>query len=76
VNGWYGVIGPKGLPNDIVARLVDGIRQCLRDPELISRLEREGDEVSTGTPEAFAALLRADLDRYRAIVKSAGLSAR
>jgi tripartite-type tricarboxylate transporter receptor subunit TctC len=74
VNGWYGVIGPAGLPADVVARLADGIRKSLQDPELISRLEREGEEVSTGTPDAFAALLRAELARYETIVKSAGLS--
>ncbi len=76
VNGWYGVIGPSGLPADVVARLEDGIHKSLQDPELVARLEREGEEVSTGTPDAFAALLRADLGRYQMIVKSAGLSPR
>jgi tripartite-type tricarboxylate transporter receptor subunit TctC len=46
VNGWYGVIGPTGLPADVVARLEEGIRKSLQDPELISQFEREGDEVS------------------------------
>jgi tripartite-type tricarboxylate transporter receptor subunit TctC len=76
VNGWYGVIGPAGLPAEVVARLEDGIRKSLQDPELVSRLKREGEEVSTGTPDAFAALLRADLGRYHTIVKNAGLSPR
>jgi tripartite-type tricarboxylate transporter receptor subunit TctC len=76
VNGWYGVIGPAGVPAEIVTRLEDGIHRSLQDPELVSRLEREGEEVSTGTPAAFAALLKTDLERYRTIVKSAGLSPR
>ena len=76
VNGWYGVIGPSGLPAEVVARLEDGIHKSLQDPELVARLEREGEEVSTGTPDAFAALLRADLGRYQMIVKSVGLSPR
>jgi tripartite-type tricarboxylate transporter receptor subunit TctC len=76
VNGWYGVIGPMGLPADVVARLVEGIRKSLQDPELISQLERGGDEVSFGRPDAFAALLRTDLARYQAIVKSTGPSPR
>ena len=76
VNGWYGVIGPTGLPAQVVARLEDGIRESLQDPELVSRLEREGEEISTGTPDAFAALLRAELGRYQTIVKSAGLGPR
>jgi tripartite-type tricarboxylate transporter receptor subunit TctC len=76
VNGWYGVIGPSGLPAEVVARLEDGIHKSLQDPELVARLEREGEEVSTGTPDAFAALLRADLGRYQMIVERAGLSPR
>jgi tripartite-type tricarboxylate transporter receptor subunit TctC len=76
VNGWYGVIGPMGLPADVVARLEEGIRESLQDPELISQLEQEGEEVSFGGPDAFAALLKTDLARYQAIVKSAGLSQR
>jgi tripartite-type tricarboxylate transporter receptor subunit TctC len=76
VNGWYGVIGPMGLPADVVARLEEGIRKSLQDPELISQFEQEGDEVSFGSPDAFAALLRTDFARYRAIVKSTGLSQR
>jgi tripartite-type tricarboxylate transporter receptor subunit TctC len=76
VNGWYGVIGPMGLPADVVARLEEGIRKSVQDPELISQFEQEGDEVSFGRPDAFAALLKTDLARYRAIVKSTGLSQR
>jgi tripartite-type tricarboxylate transporter receptor subunit TctC len=74
VNGWYGVIGPAGLPIEVVTRLEDGIHRSLQDPELVARLEREGEEVSTGTADAFAALIRSDLERYRTIVKSAGLT--
>lgn len=76
MNGWYGVVGPAGLPADVVARLVDGIRKSLQDPELISQLEQEGDEVSFDAPNAFAALLGTDLARYQAVVKSTGLGAR
>jgi tripartite-type tricarboxylate transporter receptor subunit TctC len=76
VNGWYGVVGPQGLPADVVAKLEKGIRKSLQDPELISQLEQEGDEVSFAGPDAFAALLTTDLARYGAIVKSAGLSPR
>jgi tripartite-type tricarboxylate transporter receptor subunit TctC len=73
VNSWYGVIGPAGLSREIVARLSEGIRKSVQDPALVSRLEHEGEEVSTGTPDEFAALLKDELDRYHTIVKDAGL---
>jgi tripartite-type tricarboxylate transporter receptor subunit TctC len=76
VNGWYGVIGPAGLRTEIVTKLVDGIHRSLEDLKLVARLEGEGEEVFTGTPDAFAALIRNDLARYRTIVESAGLMPR
>jgi tripartite-type tricarboxylate transporter receptor subunit TctC len=76
MNGWYGVIGPAGIPGEIVARLEGAIHRSLQDQDLVLRLEREGEEVSTGTPHAFVALLKADHERYRTIVKNAGLTPR
>jgi hypothetical protein len=55
---------------------VDGIHRSLQDLKLVARLEGEGEEVSTGSPDAFAALIRNDLARYRTIVESAGLMPR
>jgi tripartite-type tricarboxylate transporter receptor subunit TctC len=45
----------------------------LKDPELVARLQQEGEEVVGGTPEQFAQLLGADLRKYQTIVASSGL---
>jgi tripartite-type tricarboxylate transporter receptor subunit TctC len=50
--------------------------ESLKDPQLVVRLEQEGEEVVGGTPEEFARLLRRDVEKYRTLVASAGLQLR
>lgn len=76
INGWYGIVGPAHLPAAVVGQLEKAIATALRDPELVTRLEQEGEEVSGGTPEQFGALLRADYEKYRTIVANAGVQAK
>src|SRR5262245_6400294 len=73
INGWYGIVGPANLPADVVAKLHKAIETALNDPDLVTRLEQQGEEASGGTPEQFGALLRSDYDKYRTIVASSGL---
>jgi tripartite-type tricarboxylate transporter receptor subunit TctC len=73
INGWYGIVGPARLPADVTAKLNAAIEQALHDPALVARLQQEGEEVAGGPSDRFAALLRGDYDKYRAIVASSGL---
>jgi tripartite-type tricarboxylate transporter receptor subunit TctC len=74
IEGWYGVVGPANLPTDVTATLNAGIIKVVADPNVVSRLMQEGEEVVGSTPEAFDALLRRELAQYRTIVATAGLN--
>jgi tripartite-type tricarboxylate transporter receptor subunit TctC len=76
INGWYGIVAPAQLSADVTAKLSKAIEDVLRDPELVARLQQEGEEIAAGTPAEFAALLRSDYAKYRAIVASSGLQAK
>jgi tripartite-type tricarboxylate transporter receptor subunit TctC len=73
IDGWYGIVGPANLRSDVTAGLNAGIVKALTDPDLVSRLRREGEEVVGSSPEVFDALLRRELAKYEAIVAAAGL---
>ncbi len=73
INGWYGIVGPANLPPDVTAKLNKALEAALADPQLIARLQQEGEEVAGGTPGQFAELLRSEYEKYRAIVASSGL---
>lgn len=69
--GWYGVLAPTGTPREVIARLNAEISRSLR--ELQPMLLRDGAEVVGGTPEEFAAFFRAEMVKWTAVIKEAGL---
>ncbi len=73
VSGWYGVIGPAGIPAPLVARINQEINNILKAPDMRERLLKEGAEPRTGTPEEFAAAMASDLQKWAKVVKSAGI---
>ena len=72
VSGWYGVIGPAGLPPAVVARLNKEINDYLNGPAR-KQLSNEGAEPRTGTPEDFGAAMASDLQKWAKVVAVAGI---
>ncbi len=70
---WYGMFAPAGTPRDIVSRLSVEIVKALGTPDLRERLQAAGADPWPGTAEQMAELLRSEIARYAAIVRSAGL---
>ena len=70
---WYGMFAPAATPRDIVSRLHRELVRALEAPDIRERLAALDVEPWPGTPEQLAELLRADIARFRAIVRSAGL---
>jgi tripartite-type tricarboxylate transporter receptor subunit TctC len=69
---YFGLLGPAGLPKDIVDRLHAAAAKAAQSPELRSRLEPDGSRVLGGTPEEFRAFLLADVEKWRQVVKATG----
>lgn len=69
---WQGILAPAGTPAPVVRRLNGALLQALRSPELSEGLARQGFELRGGTSEEFAALVRAEAERWPAIVQLAG----
>src|SRR6266568_2642807 len=72
-SSWFGFFGPPGLPAPILARLNGEIGKALHAPDVLPTLEDNGLAVIDGSPEQFAALIRDGIERYGAIIKSAGI---
>ncbi len=70
---YYGILGPKGLPKEVVDRINAGVREVLRDPAVRKRIEDTGSIVLGGTPEQFAADIKAEFEVYRKVVNDAKL---
>jgi tripartite-type tricarboxylate transporter receptor subunit TctC len=72
-SSWFGFFGPAGLPAPIVARLNTEMNKALHEPDLMQNFHANGYDVIGGTPEHFADLIRDGIERYGAIIKSAGI---
>jgi tripartite-type tricarboxylate transporter receptor subunit TctC len=72
---WHAFIAPKGTPPAIVERLNAEVRKALADPEVKERLANLGAEVSPGTPQELAALVRSEYERYGKLIRDANIKA-
>ena len=70
---WYGMFAPAATPRDMVSRLHRELARALEAPDIRERLAALDVDPWPGTPEQLAELLRTDIARFGAIVRSAGL---
>lgn len=75
LTGWQAMVAPAGLPRPIVDRLNAEIRRALADPEAARRIRAQGNDPAPSTPEELAALIVADRERMRRVVREANISA-
>lgn len=73
LEGWFAAVGPKDMKPAEVARLNAAFRAALATPEVRDVLIKQGNDVTPTTPEEAAKILAADLVKYAAIVKKAGV---
>jgi len=71
VLNWQGIVGPKGLPPELVKQLNAVGNKALQDADLKEKLLSQGNEVGGGTPEQFAAFIKAEAARWSKVVKDA-----
>ncbi len=69
---WYAILGPAGLPNDVVHKLSTLIRQVVDTPAMKEKLEAIGSEPMLQAPEEFGAFLRKENDKWKDIVRKSG----
>ena len=70
---WYALFAPAGTPEPIVRKLNQVLNQVLEDPEVRARMEQDGAQVQTSTPEQLLRHVRTELDRWQGLVRTTGL---
>ena len=71
VNQWYGVLAPAGTPRDILERLHKEIVRAIANPRVVQQFTNLDTDAVTTTPEAFAALIRSEIEKWAKVVKAA-----
>jgi tripartite-type tricarboxylate transporter receptor subunit TctC len=67
----YGIVAPKGTPNDIIARVNAELHKSLQKPEVQARLAQNGYEPEGGAPEHMSKRVASDLERWRNVIRQA-----
>ncbi len=71
--GWYGLVGPAGMPKDITAKINAEVARMLTVADVRERFLREGAVPIGGTPEAFTAYLMQDQVKWAKVIKAANI---
>jgi tripartite-type tricarboxylate transporter receptor subunit TctC len=72
-DSWLGVLGPAGVPREVVARFSQAASRAIADAEVKSRVEMLGYEVTGSTPDQFQKQIERTIESYRKIVNTAGI---
>jgi tripartite-type tricarboxylate transporter receptor subunit TctC len=70
---WGGILAPAGTPKEVVAKLNTSINAALKMDDVRERLVGAGIEIQGGTPEQFADVIKAEVDKWGRVVKEAGI---
>jgi tripartite-type tricarboxylate transporter receptor subunit TctC len=73
---WNGIFAPKGTPKDIIGKLNSAVSSTLADASIVQKLVDLGSEIPSReqqTPEAIAALQKAEIEKWWPIIKAASV---
>lgn len=73
VSAWFGLLGPARLPAGILDALYKEAAKAVTDPAVVARMEAGGTETVGNPPKEFTQQARAEYEKWRGLVKKAGL---
>ena len=76
ISQWQGLLAPAGTPKAVIDRLNAETVRAMHAADVHERIAVQGgNDIVTGTPEEFAALIRSDLQAYAKLIKDASIPA-
>ena len=73
VSAWFGLVAPAHVPARIIEQLYKEAAKAVTEPELTRRMEAGGTETVGNTPQEFTQQVKAEYEKWRGLVKKAGL---
>lgn len=74
VNVWFGILAPAGTPAPVIAKLNAAIRTVLADPEIQRKFMGYGSIATASTPQEFAAMIGAEVPKWKGVVETAKIT--
>ena len=73
VEGWYAMLAPGRTPKAVVERIYRDLVEVIRTPEVTAQIQSAGFEINTPTPSEFARYIDAELKKWGAVIREAGI---
>ncbi len=71
-SGWQGIVGPAGMPKDVVARISKAIHETLAKPDVRAKFAANGSAIMEKGPEEFTTFHTAEINRWVPVIKASG----
>ncbi len=71
---WFGLWGPANMAPEQVAKVSTDVKWALHSPEVATKLTAQGWDVVASSPAEFSAVLKSELERWAAVIKSAKIT--
>jgi tripartite-type tricarboxylate transporter receptor subunit TctC len=72
---WYGIVAPGATPQDIVARISGEVAGIVKDADTRERIARDGADPVGSTARQFGAFMRSEIEKWRKVIRAAGIQA-
>jgi tripartite-type tricarboxylate transporter receptor subunit TctC len=70
----WGLLGPAGMPADIVEKLSSAVNKVLAETAVQSRVAGLGFDVKGGEPSDYATLMQVEIEKWRKVIQTAGIN--
>jgi tripartite-type tricarboxylate transporter receptor subunit TctC len=70
---WFGLMAPSGTPAPIVAKVYQQAAKIVSEPEMKEKLAQLGLDTASDAPDAFAAIIKADIAKWAKVIKDANI---
>ena len=74
LSSWWGIVGPAGMPPDVVAKLNAAINKTLNSAEIGKFMASEGAAAQEMTPQQFSDLVHSEIQRWTKVGHEANIS--
>ena len=74
-SSWFGMVAPARTPPEIISRIADDVHVILHDPGVERQMVEQGADPVGNGPQAFAAFIEREVERWTQIVRAAGAMA-
>lgn len=74
-HSWYGMFGPKGIPNEIVQKIHNDLKKVASDPSIVKQMDAQGARIIMSSQKEFAEFIENETSKWSEVARKGGIKA-